>query len=266
MSDSFYIQVRGKRQGPFTVERLRHLAKLGRFGRQHRVSTDGRSWKPADNYPELFEAQGERKMRQSGVVENPGSSDAASVAPAAPASAGWFYSHDGQQLGPVSMEILKHSHTTGTLNADDLVWTHGMTEWKRADKALPGLFSGEAVAAPGPGGGPSAETIQSHAPTSNLAIYSLVLSIIPVVGSVAAVICGHKALREIYDSNSNMQGRNLALAGLCIGYAVISLVVIFGLYSLSSGAFAPSTGGGWQPVVAPEGAGGVDSLGFPAQK
>ena len=264
MSDSFYIQVRGKRQGPFTVERLRHMSKLGRFGRQHRVSKDGRSWKSADEYPELFEAQGERKMRQSGAVENLGSSDPASVAPAAPSSAGWFYSHDGQQLGPVSMEVLKHAHATGTLNPDDLVWTHGMTEWKRADKALQGLFSGEVAAAPGPAGVPTTGAVQAHAPVSNLALYSLVLSFIPVVGSILAVICGHKALREIDDNHSEMQGRNLALAGLCIGYAGIFAIVIFGLYSLSTGAFSPSTGGGWNPAV--EQKGGVDQLGFPPAK
>ena len=264
MSDSFYIQVRGKRQGPFTVERLRHMSKRGRFGRQHRVSKDGRSWKPADDYPELFEAQGERKMRQSGAVENLGSSDPASVAPSTPAAAGWFYSHDGQQLGPVSMEVLKHAHATGTLNADDLVWTHGMTEWKRADKALQGLFSGEVASAAGPAGVPTSGAIESHAPFSNLALYSLVLSFIPVVGSILAVICGHKALREIDESFSGMQGRKLALAGLIIGYTVTAAAVIGLLYLSSNNLFAPSSGGGWNPVVPQEG--GADPLGFPPLK
>jgi len=61
MSKSFYIQVRGKKQGPFTAERLRHMAKQGRFGRQHRISTNGKKWQAAEEYPELFNADGERK-------------------------------------------------------------------------------------------------------------------------------------------------------------------------------------------------------------
>ncbi len=234
MSESFYIQVRGKRQGPFTVERLRSMAKRGRFGRSYRVSTDGRSWRPASDFPVLFETRGERKMRHGGGVENPASPDPATVAPAVPSSAGWFYSHDGQQLGPVSMEVLRHSHTTGTLNADDLVWTHGMMEWKRADKALPGLFSGEGAVASGHQSGPAVGPVQLPAPVAHMALYSLVLSFIPVVGSIAAVICGHKALRKIDRSHSNLQGRNLAIVGLVLGYAVIAAVVAAGLYWLST--------------------------------
>lgn len=270
MGKSFYIQVRGKRQGPFTVDRLRQMAKLGRFGRQHRVSTDGRSWQPADEFPELFEAQGERKMRQSGMAAGAAAApaaapgDPAAVAPAAPSSQGWFYSHDGQQLGPVSMEVLKHAMSTNTLKAEDLVWTHGMTEWKRADKALPGLFSGEAAsAAAGPSGatavGPEGAPVHAHADMSNMALYSLVLAFIPIVGSIAAVICGHKALGEIDRSNGEMEGRNLALGGLVLGYGVLAAGVILGLYQLSSGAMQMDSG--WKPQL--EGSQPADNEGRP---
>jgi hypothetical protein len=241
MSDSFYIQVRGKKQGPFTADRLRQMAKRGRFGRQHRVSTNGRTWKPAEEYPELFEADGGRKIRQGAVIDNQMIADPTSVAPTVASSPGWFYSHDGQQLGPVSMEVLKHSHTTGSLKADDLVWTNGMTEWKPAEKALPGLFSGEAAAAgpstAGPSGGPDGAPIQAHAEVANLALYSIVLAMIPIVGSIAAVICGHKALSQINDSNQKMEGRNLAIAGLVLGYGVLAAGLLGGLYYMSNSAF-----------------------------
>lgn len=258
MSKKFYIQVRGKRQGPFTVERLRQMAKRGRFGRQHRISTDGRSWKSAEEFPELFAAEGERKMRQSGAAgmgaEAAIPADPTAVAPAAPASQGWFYSHGGQQLGPVSMEVLRHAKSTGTLKADDLVWTHGMTEWKRADKALPGLFSAQAeAAAPGPGGGaaavgPEGAPVEYHGQMSNLALYSLVLGFIPLIGSIAAIICGHKALGDIDSSDGEMEGRNLALGGLILGYGGLALLLLGGLYYMSSSAFEPGAGG-WQPQM-----------------
>ena len=50
------------------------------------------------------------------------------------------------RMPQISVAGSGHLNTTGTLKADDLVWTNSMTEWNRADKALPGLFSGEGAA------------------------------------------------------------------------------------------------------------------------
>ena len=150
------------------------------------------------------------------------------------------------------MEILKHSQITGTLNADDLVWTHGMEEWKRADKALPGLFSGQTATAPGPNES-SGDEVRGHSPVANLALYSLVLSFIPLIGSIAAVVCGHMALREIQQSHSELEGRNLAMAGLVIGYLGLLVILVFGVYYVSSGVVAMPSGSGWTPQVLPDG-------------
>ncbi len=267
MSDTFYIQVRGRKQGPYTADRLRRMAKMGRFGRQHRVSRDGRRWKPAEEFPELFRAEGERKQRQdiagvapAGTAAPPGAAPGGTdPLPAGSSSQGWHYSHGGQQYGPVSFEVIRHAQATGQLTATDLVWTAGMAEWKQADRAFPGLFSGEAsgagsgaagAAAPAPGGPagmPQQEGIVPHAPMSNLALSSLVLSFIPIIGSIAAVICGHLALAEIHRSGGAMNGRKFAVAGLAIGYGILSLAVLYGLFWLSSSAFAP--GDVWTPEL-----------------
>lgn len=66
-------------------------------------------------------------------------------------------------------------------------------------------------------------------PTSPLAIVSLVAGILswimlPVVGAIAAVICGHMARRDIRDSRGSLGGDGLAVGGLLLGY--IHLVVI----------------------------------------
>lgn len=257
MSKSFYIQVRGKKQGPFTVSRLRHMAKQGRFGRQHRVSTNGRKWQAAEEFPELFSAEGERKTRQSAAAGNDGgaAAGAAAAPPGTNDSQGWFYSHDGQQYGPASFEVIRHARQTGTLTADDLVWTAGMAEWKKADKAFPGLFSEKGDAsdgaaaggstATGPGGTPTEAEVSSHAPMCNKALYSLICSFVPVVGSIPAVIFGHMALTEIQNSETHMDGRKLALTGLTLGYSVILAGVLYGLFTLSATMFAPSQEGMW---------------------
>ena len=54
MATRYYIRNRGKRLGPLSVEKLQSMARRGRFGRHFEVSTDGRNWLPADEFPELF--------------------------------------------------------------------------------------------------------------------------------------------------------------------------------------------------------------------
>ena len=264
MSKSFYIQVRGKKQGPYTVERLRHMARQGRFGRQHRISTNGKKWQSAEDFPELFNADGERKTRQSAASGNHGGGGAAAaVAPGTGAtgeSEGWFYSHDGQQFGPASFEVIRHARQTGSLKRDDLVWTAGMPEWKQADKAFPGLFDGKqesgdvTAAAAGANavtgsGEPAEGAVTLQAPMSNMALYCLILSFVPVIGSIPAVVCGHKALNEIYESESGMDGRNLALIGLTLSYLVLGAGVLWGLFTLSSTMFSGSPAPAWDPAL-----------------
>lgn len=54
MASRYYIRFRGRKLGPLTVDRLHALAKRGRFARHYEVSTDGKQWVPATDYPELF--------------------------------------------------------------------------------------------------------------------------------------------------------------------------------------------------------------------
>lgn len=46
----------------------------------------------------------------------------------------WYYSWNGEKLGPVPIEELKRLVEEGTLEAGDLVWTKGMAEWLPAAK------------------------------------------------------------------------------------------------------------------------------------
>ncbi|WP_256646863.1 DUF4190 domain-containing protein [Thermomonas paludicola] len=67
--------------------------------------------------------------------------------------------------------------------------------------------------------------------TSVLAVVSLVFGILgwnllPFVGSVVAVICGHMARSEIRRSQGTLEGDGLAVAGLVMGYLIIGLSVL----------------------------------------
>lgn len=54
MATRYFIRNRGKKLGPLSIDRLQAMAKRGRFGRHFEVSTDGRQWAQADEFPELF--------------------------------------------------------------------------------------------------------------------------------------------------------------------------------------------------------------------
>lgn len=54
MSARYHIRFRGRTMGPLSIEKLHSLAKRGRFGRHYEVSTDGRHWESAAEFPELF--------------------------------------------------------------------------------------------------------------------------------------------------------------------------------------------------------------------
>ena len=53
----------------------------------------------------------------------------------------WFYASNGQQQGPFPEAQLRDLITRGTVRADTLVWTEGMSGWQRAGE-IPGLVPG----------------------------------------------------------------------------------------------------------------------------
>ena len=67
--------------------------------------------------------------------------------------------------------------------------------------------------------------------TSTLAIISLVAGILgwtvlPFLGSIAAVICGHMARKEIRLAPDRLEGDGLAIAGMVLGYLSIAMAVL----------------------------------------
>jgi len=65
-------------------------------------------------------------------------------------------------------------------------------------------------------------------PNSNMALASMILgilgwTIIPTIGSVAAIITGHMAKNEIKNSMGALGGDGMATAGLVLGYANIAI-------------------------------------------
>lgn len=67
-------------------------------------------------------------------------------------------------------------------------------------------------------------------PNSNMALASMVLGILgwtiaPGLASIAAIVTGHMAKKEIKESMGQLSGDGMATAGLVMGYASIAIVL-----------------------------------------
>lgn len=73
----------------------------------------------------------------------------------------WFYSREGEQLGPLTLTELRVKAAEGGLNPRlDLVWTQGMAEWKPAGE-IDGLFEKRSAPEPVESLAPAADPYQA---------------------------------------------------------------------------------------------------------
>ena len=160
---------------------------------------------------------------------------------------------DGKQLGPFSLEEINRQLAAGTLSPSDNAWYEGATGWAPLS-TVPGVTVAATGGTPPPSSPapaavvptPTAAPVPAASPTEPLAIWSLVLSLVGLLGfccggpmlGIAAVVCGHLGLSKI-NANPHLQGRGLALAGLVIGYFAI---VSWALYLIFFGGLAALQG------------------------
>ena len=139
----------------------------------------------------------------------------------------WYYAKDGSREGPVSLDELRGILGENIVPLTTVVWTEGMDQWRPACE-VPELGAGGQVVQPTPGVGLSMAAPQS----SGLAIASMVLGIVgilavPIVCSIAAVICGHMARSQIRKGEGRVGGDGMAMTGLITGY--LGLVIYLAL-------------------------------------
>jgi hypothetical protein len=137
----FYVRMRGRVSGPFSVTQLQALYQRGQLGRFHEVSEDRQSWATASTLGFLFPPA-------------PGGEAVLEVGSAAPASfftqktelGTWYYlDAAGQAQGPVSREQLDELRRNGGVSGQSLVYEAGMAAWTPLDQLAPAAV---AVAVP----------------------------------------------------------------------------------------------------------------------
>jgi hypothetical protein len=88
-----------------------------------------------------------------------------------------------------------------------------------------------------------------HRTTSALAVVSLVFGIaswcvLPLVGAIVAVVCGHLARAEIRRSQGQIEGDGLAVVGLVLGYVQLAFGLILLLFAIAAIVLGLSIGFG----------------------
>lgn len=155
---------------------------------------------------------------------------------------------DGKPIGPFSLEEVNRQLSAGTLTLSDQAWYEGAAGWAPLS-TVPGVSTSASSSStpatpplpeattpsvpavtPPPAGGPVTAIPPPAAPNEQLAVWSLVLSLLAVCGfcctpvgitAIGGVVCGHLALSRI-KANPQLQGHGLAVAGLIIGYFAIA--------------------------------------------
>lgn len=84
----------------------------------------------------------------------------------------------------------------------------------------------------------------SPAPTNGMAIASLAsgiagVTIVPLVGSIAALICGYKARRQLALAGQSERGGTLATVGIVLGWlgtalAILGIVIFLAFFAFAS--------------------------------
>ncbi len=136
----------------------------------------------------------------------------------------WFYSRDGQQIGPVEFSEIERLRAAGELTAESLVWQQGTAGWVKLGTILDP--AGQPVVPP-PAAPPASRI-------SALAICSLVFGILGLccLLFIPAIICGHIALVKM-SSDPGLKGKGMAIAGLVLGYLVLLLnIYVYGFTDL----------------------------------
>ena len=144
----------------------------------------------------------------------------------------FYVHHDGQQQGPLALELVRARLADGSYLGSDLGWHEGATDWLPL-AAIPAL-AGSVAVPPLPTGAFPPQRMPAYASqpprTSGLAIASLVLGLLGLfsagLAGIPGVICGHLSLGRIKRSAGTLAGRGMAIGGLITGYLGICVFVL----------------------------------------
>lgn len=152
-------------------------------------------------------------------------------------------SHDGQQLGPFTLDDLRGRVQAGQILSTDLAWVEGTPAWVPLYTILSANPNG---VPPGlPGSFPPAGYVPYQRPSSGMAVASLILGVLSfaclsIFGGIPAIICGHAARARIRQFPAQYTGAGMALAGLILGYFSVAIIAFAIVAAIVVPSFARS--------------------------
>lgn len=132
----YFIRLRGREDGPFSLDELRQLRALGRFSKIHEISVDRRHWERGATLTEIFASVRTRDTAEPSdevTPSRPNRSESEDVVLVVDDHEEWHYSVDGQTYGPYPQDTMNGLFRSKRLPASTLVWTARINSWLPAD-------------------------------------------------------------------------------------------------------------------------------------
>lgn len=123
-----YIKIRGRIHGPMTESQIKQMIQQGKAGKHNEVSTDGKTWSRASDFPELFPQKIQVHQQNDDDLQLADEPVKASRRGAGAGAAIWYLSNDGVTgLGPYSVRDILTLLAEGKTTREALVWIEGAT-------------------------------------------------------------------------------------------------------------------------------------------
>ena len=146
MSNAYHYKKGTMQMGPYSLDKMRALARQGQVGRSHQISGDGGdSWGPGASYPEIFAPADEPGRERGGEKAGHAEPTTQAAAATTPTETQWYYcTGSAGQQGPVPESQARQLIEVGTIGPNDTVWTEALgNQWIAASEVprFAGLFS-----------------------------------------------------------------------------------------------------------------------------
>lgn len=155
-SNEYFVRIRGKILGPFSMAQLIGLRERGQLQPFHEVSVDRYTWEPASTLTQVFpsstapavdpepEKPTRTKQETATRTDTPSPPTPAPTPPPLAQQDPWFLADDmGNRQGPIDPTTFKIMLDAGQITKDSMLWRPGMTNWVPAEIALPAQFAPE---------------------------------------------------------------------------------------------------------------------------
>jgi len=148
----------------------------------------------------------------------------------------WYYTSNGERVGPVRADKLKALASSGSLGPDDLVWKQGMNGWIKASR-VKGLLPITPQADAAPPILPAIDVSVLRPPSPNNSGDVLPnKGINPLVAAAASFFCtplGHILLGQTRKGVFILIAAVLGLCACCVGSTVVVILGLIDSYTVA---------------------------------